>query len=412
MERAPTALPVEREELLPTGLVVSLLIGLGAVALSRPVLAFVACTLALVCAVGLLWLRFGLARVRYGRVLQPTHVFPGEPVTLELVLENAKLLPLPWIEVQDEFPAHLVVEGVQLERTPRFDRRLLRTLFSVGARERVRRRYQVRALRRGLYRFGPATLVTGDPFGLARTRRDWAWPNDLVVYPALRPLASFGLPAEHPLGEATPLRPLLEDPLQVRGVRPYQPGDPPRRIHWRATARTGELQVRVLERRASPTVALFLDVNTFEYFWEGVRPHDLEWAISLCASLADWGLDAGYQVGLWVNAPLVGGERFIRILPSSHPRQLQRILEALALLVPHTGYRIETLLRAELRVLPQGATIVLVTAQMTDPLRRTLLALQRQGYAVALVAVGVPAGLSPRRGLAVYELGVADAPVT
>ncbi len=412
MERAPTALPVEREELLPTGLVTGLLVGLAAVALGRPVLAFCGFTLGLLCAVGLLWLRFGLAGVRYGRVLYPTRVFPGEPVTLELVLENAKLLPLPWVEVQDEFPAQLAVEGVHLERTPKSDRCLLRTLFSVGARERVRRRYQARALRRGLYRFGPATLVTGDPFGLARARAERPVRSELVVYPELQPLASFGLPAEHPLGEATPLRPLLEDPLQVRGVRPYQLGDPPRRIHWRATARTGELQVRVLERRASPTVALFLDVNTFEYFWEGVRPHDLEWAISLCTSLAQWGLDAGYQVGLWVNAPLAGGERFIRILPSSHRRQLQRILEALALLVPHTGYRIETLLRSELRVLPQGATIVLVTAQMTDPLRRTLLALRRQGYAVALVAVGVPSGLAPQRGLAVYELGVADASVT
>ena len=74
------------------------------------------------------------------------------------------------------------------------------------------------------------------------------------------------------------------------------------------------------------------------------------------------------------------------------------------MLVPHTGYRLEALLATEARLLPGGSTIVVVTALVTDPLRRTLLALWRQGYGIALLAVACEAGLPARRGLVVYEL--------
>ncbi|MDW8060192.1 MAG: DUF58 domain-containing protein [Thermomicrobium sp.] len=404
MDEAPVVVPLEREEVLPGALVASALLGLAGVALARPVLAFVAFSVATVLALALLWRRLGFRAVRYWRTVEPAQVFPGETVTLSLVLENAKPLPLPWVEVMEEVPAALALPGVSLEPSPKPGRKVLRTLLSVGAAERVHRRYTARALRRGVYRFGPTVLTTGDPFGLARTRREVEPGTTLLVYPELRPIESFGLPAERPLGDAVPLHPLLEDPLRIEGVRPYQPGDPPRRIHWRATARLGDLRTRLLERTAMPALALFLDVNTFEHFWEGIRPGELEWAISLTASLAAWGLDQGFPVGLWVNAPLVGGERLVRILPSRHPRQLRRLLEALAMLVPHTGHRIEALLAAEAQLLPRGSTVVVVTALVTDGLRRTLLALRQAGYGIALLAVACEAGLPPRRGLAVYEL--------
>jgi uncharacterized protein (DUF58 family) len=204
VESAPTVVPVEREELLPAGILASVVLGGAAVALGRPILALVAFAVTIVLGLGLLWLRFGFYRVRYWRQLQPDHVFPGEPVTLSLVLENAKPLPLPWVEVVEELPAALVIEGQQLEPSPKPERKVLRTLLSVGIAERVQRRYPARARRRGFYRLGPARLTTGDPFGLARARLEIEPGGTLLVYPEIRPLESFGLPAEHPLGDATP----------------------------------------------------------------------------------------------------------------------------------------------------------------------------------------------------------------
>ena len=105
-------------------------------------------------------------------------------------------------------------------------------------------------------------------------------------------MPALGLPVRQPLGDLHPLQPLVEDPLRVEGVRPYVAGDNPRRIHWRATARTGSMQVKRYERMASPTIALFVDTNTFEFFWEGQRLRCWNWqsarARSLAAHLLNW----------------------------------------------------------------------------------------------------------------------------
>jgi hypothetical protein len=79
------------------------------------------------------------------------------------------------------------------------------------------------------------------------------------------------------------------------------------------------------------------------------------------------------------------------------------MLEALALLIPHTGNRIENLIGAEARHLPWGATIVVVTGNVTSGLEETLARLFRSGHAITLLTFGGRQLELPRRpGLAVY----------
>jgi uncharacterized protein (DUF58 family) len=198
----------------------------------------------------------------------------------------------------------------------------------------------------------------------------------------------------------------MEDPLRFSGVRPYTPGDLPRRIHWRASARTGELQSKQFEPGALATLAIFLDVNTFERFWEGLDPQRLERAISATASLAAHGLEARRQVGVYANAPVPGRQRLLRIPPGRAPGQLARILEALALVVPYTGNRVEAMIALESRRLPWGSTIVVVTGYVTEGLESSLAALHRAGHAITLVSFSEqPTRLRSRPGFTVYQLG-------
>ena len=123
-------------------------------------------------------------------------------------------------------------------------------LLSVRWYERVRRHYRVTCGARGFHAFGPATLRTGDVFGLATQEIDIPGEDYLLVYPKIVPLERLGLPARNPFGDV-PLRRqwLFEDPLRTVGVRDYRPGDSPRRLHWKATARApGQaLQVKLFE---------------------------------------------------------------------------------------------------------------------------------------------------------------------
>ena len=384
----------------------ALALGLIGLIARQPLLALLGVFVALVAVLTAIWQRYGLLEVRYSRSFSQSRAFPGEELLIDVGVENAKLLPLPWLEVEDEFPAGLEYAGVTLAISSKPKVKLFRTLFSLKPFERVRRRYRISCPARGAYMFGPARLSTGDPFGFASIDTEIELYDTLIVYPRVVPVTAFGLPANQPFGDLRPLRPLLEDPMRFSGVRPYSPGDLPRHIHWRASARTGALQTKQFEPGALATLALFLDVNTFEHFWEGLDPGRLERAISATASLAAHALDERRQVGLYANAPIPGRERLVRIAPGRAPAQLARILEALALLVPYTGNRVEAMIERETRRLPWGSTIVVVTGHVTSGLEAALAKLHRSGHAITLVSFSErPTELASRPGFAVYQIG-------
>lgn len=389
------------------------MLALVAVALRQPLLLVLAVALALVAGLARLWWRHGLSAVTYRRQFSTTRAFFGEEITCELITENDKPLPLVWLEVVDEFPAELDVVGASLEPSSKARVQLFRAFFSVGPYERVRRRYRIRCQARGYYRFGPATLTTGDLFGFSAREREIVGRDSFIVYPRVVPVTDIGLPARQPLGDARPVQPLVEDPLRFAGVHAYAPGDSLRRIHWRASARTGQLQSRDYERSADPVVALFLDTNTFEYLWEGFDPALLELAVTVTASLAAHALDEGRQVGVFANAPVGDGTafRFVRVAPGRHPAQLARILAALAVFVPGAGFRLEETLAREIARLPWGATVVVVTARVTAGLQRALSDLSRGGRRAVLVACGAEPALEPalRRRLTTYHIRETEA---
>ena len=376
-----------------------------AILLRQVLIALLAAAVGLTIAIVLLWQRYGMDRVSYTRSFSRSRAFPGEEVTLEITIENSKLLPLPWLEVIDEFPEALEFPDTNLEPSSVPGSDVLRTFFNVGPYERVRRRYRMVCPKRGFFGFGRVYLKTGDIFGFSSLEKQFERKDAMIVYPQIVPVTELGLPPKQPFGDEKPIRPLVEDPLRFRGVRPYAPGDPPRHLHWRATARTGELQSKQFEPSSLPTLAMFLDVNTFERFWEGLDPERLELAISATASLAAHGIDIGRQVGLYINAPMARGERTIRIGPSRHPSQLGRILDALAMLIPYTGNRVELLIAEEARRLPWGATVVVVTGHVTEGLEDELARLHRSGHAITLIAFGAQPDLAERPGFRVHWLG-------
>ena len=394
-------------------LAVAALTGLAAALLREPVLAVVAVAIALV-GLGLrLWWDHALDNLTYQRRFSASRAFFGDEVTVELTAINAKPLPLTRLEVVETTSPQVHVRGRQMERNPEAHGHLLRTMFSLGMYERVTHRYTMTCHRRGWHRFGPVTLAANDPFGMVVRRSQIDRTEGVLVYPRIVPVSELVVPARQPLGDRKPATPLVEDPMRMSGVRPYVPGDSPRRIHWRATARTGELQTRVFEPSATPMAAIFLDTITFSHLWEGQDSGMLELSVMVAASLAAQMLEGRYQVGMYANAPIPNHARAVRIPPGRRPGQLTHILEQLAMLVPAFGDRIETMIARELPRLPWGASVVIVTCRATADLQRTLLRLARSGsmQRFVVIAIGEQPPLLPelRRRVTVYHLGTEEA---
>jgi uncharacterized protein (DUF58 family) len=334
-----------------------------------------------------LWSRFCLSEVTYRRNFGVERLFFGEQTELLVEVTNAKPLPLAWLRCEDEIPLALELTPDERARHYLPSRRVLVNLFSLGLYQRVIRRYTVSGTQRGAWRFGPAQLVCGDIFGFRSQRKDLSDTDLLLVYPRLFTMPELGLDARHPIGDYQSRNRLIDDPLRLSGVREYLPGDNFRHIHWKATARRQELQTKVFEPSASRPLAIFINIRTYEERFAGINPELREFAISAGASIARWAQLRGETFGIYANSLMYAGRR-VRIAPSAHPQQLTRVLEALAYCVgvPHTT--IERVLQQEAGRLRNGTSIVLISATLSDGLRRVVAELQRRGFAVTLLGIG------------------------
>jgi uncharacterized protein (DUF58 family) len=379
--------------------------------LAHQPLAFLAALFAFV--IGLvpeIWYRFALHHLQVRQYLSPPRAFFGETVTLAISVENQKLLPLPWLEVEDEIPESLTLLTGRAAPSYKVNRAILVHTFSLWSFQRVTRRYHLRCTARGVHTFGPALVRSGDPFGwLIREERMQASAS-LLAYPLLAPIEAFGLPPRHPFGEQATPRRLLEDLLRVAGIREYAPGDDPRRIHWKATARVGELRSNIYEPSSQYRLFIFLDINTYKESWMGLDPEIQELTIAAAASISMWALDEYYVVGLLANSllmglsggnPSAGNEQGsfagsfahrVRIPMARGYQHREQILSALGRLLPYFGSPMDALLEAEAFDLPRGTTVLLLCAAavLREETVERLAEMRTRGLEVHLALTGDP----------------------
>jgi len=325
----------------------------------------------------LLWSRWALRRVVFERRLSAERGFVGDQVTLTQRVSNRKPLSLPSLQIDDSVPAQLAYpqNDVLPHALSRF--KTLRRWTPLRSYEAVSWSAVIRCDKRGLYEWGPVRLVASDAFGLETVEHEYIAPLRLVVYPELLALPELHLSARHPLGDARARRQLLADPSRTVGVRDYRRDDPFKAIHWGATARRGELQTRVYEPTTSLSIAILLNLDTFEHYWEGMRYDQVETMISAAATVATRASDERLSFGLYTNGASAGSGRLVRITPGRSYSQLEVVMQSLARLVPFSLMAFPTMLQRLAPSLDWGATVVLVNAVASEAIKAELLRLRR-----------------------------------
>ena len=231
-------------------------------------------------------------------------------------------------------------------------------------------------------------MTTGDIFGFFPRSRTFDDKDYLVVYPRLYGLDELGLPSRFPLGESKASTPLFEDPTQTIGLREYVPGAPFRHIHWKASARRQSLQIKVFEPSTTLQVALFLDVDRFAPGAGALGEETYESAISVAASLANHLIHRRTAVGLFVNAKQADGAGAVVTPPASGVDHLALILERLAKVTATRTEQFEKFFdTAFARSLPQGSTLLIVTAGLTGAMAARLRELRRKGSKIVIYGV-------------------------
>ncbi|MYT27830.1 MULTISPECIES: DUF58 domain-containing protein [unclassified Streptomyces] len=237
--------------------------------------------LPLVCVLVLYRTRY---RVAGSRTLAPARVPAAAEARVRLRVENVARLPTGVLMLQDRVP-------YVLGPRPRF---VLDRVEPGGHREVS---YRVRSDLRGRYPLGPLQLRLSDPFGMCELTRSFSTFDTLTVVPRVEPLPPVRLAGEaagYGDGHRRSLALAGEDDIIPRG---YRHGDDLRRVHWRSTARHGELMVRREEQPQKTRCTVLLDTRAVAH--EGTGPDSgFEWAVAGAASVALHLLERGFSVRL------------------------------------------------------------------------------------------------------------------
>lgn len=334
------------------------------------------------------WKRWALKGVSYRRKWVYRRGFPGERTQVRVEVQNRKWLPLSWLRVSDPWPRNAGIinrEVVSPSHLPEQD--TLVNMYSLRWNERISRSYEIGFRQRGVYPVGPATIESGDLFGLYETSQTQPHPEYLTVFPEILSLADLGLPTDDPFGDKAARRRLFEDPNRPMGVRSYHPEDEFRRIHWPATARTGSLQVKVYQPVTSRVMVVCANIQTNPQPWLGTNTDLMEQVIKVSATMVYHGIQSGYSVGLVSNGCLAHADQPFRIPPGRSPDQLARLLMALAAVTPYATAQFEDFLVKSMPQVPYGATLLVISGLVTTTLCETLLRLKRYRAHITLVSL-------------------------
>lgn len=319
------------------------------------------------------WSRLSLGGVAVRRFTNNAYSQIGQRVDEIFELTNHGRLPKLWLELTDYSTLPFHDSSRVLSNLPR------------GSRRRWQVRTQCRV--RGRYRLGPLRVRTSDPLGLFVRELMLPATASITVYPATVALPHF-TPAISDLSgdERVRLRTHIVT-TNAASVRDYAPGDSQSRIHWLSTARTGRLMVKEFELDPSAHIWVFLDLhrepetaldwqiepvnlNTLPLLRSAgtssddeleIPPSTTEYAVTVAASILRHFIQRNRAVGFAAygqtreSIPIDRGER-----------QLNKILEVLAVLEAEGEYPLADFILSDGFHLSRNETLIVVTAD-PDP---------------------------------------------
>jgi len=240
-------------------------------------------------------------QLRCERQIIPARVAPGQPATVRVRLDNVSRISTGLLLAEETIP-------YSLGSRPRY---VLNGIERGGSREVS---YQLRSDLRGKFVIGPMRVRIADVFGLVELTANFASKNTLTVTPKIVPLtaaSTTGSWSSDGDGRTRMTAAAGDDDVIPRA---YRDGDELRRVHWRSTARYGELMVRREEQRWQDRAVVILDSRRSAHAGTGPSS-SFEFAVSAAASIGVHLARAGLDGHLLTDAgPLAGPAMFEDVL--------------------------------------------------------------------------------------------------
>ena len=338
------------------------------------IIAWLVAALLLLCR---LWTSLSLRGIALRRRTRTRRSQVGHVFRESFSLRRITWLPKLWLEIQD----HSTLPG----------HRASQIVPSLLRKREYRWEAATRCIARGEFLLGPMTVVSADPFGLFRSPRQLGATEKLIVYPMMVEIRRVQLPVGYLSGGDAQRQVTHQITTNASSIREYVPGDSMNRIHWRSTARLGELMVKEFELDPLVDIWLFSDFSARSSYDDGsvrrssrggyilptsarIPPASEEYSVVITASLAKHFLDDERVVGFGAYTP---NRQFV--LPDRGNRQLAMILGALAVARSTSEMSLREMLSLEAQEFTRGAALLIITSSLDTAWIAEAQVLQRRG---------------------------------
>ncbi len=312
------------------------------------------------------WTRYSLRKMAFRRTASVGRVQVGETFDERLMLDNISVMPKLWVQIADgsTLPGHRA--GY---------------VASMGGRKRATWRARTVCKQRGRFQLGPITATSGDPFGMFHRRKTLTAPRDLLVLPRVLPIGNFVLFAGGLPGRGRGSRRALHSTTNATTIRDYTVGDALNRIHWRSTAHYNRLMVKEFDLDPAMDAWIILDLHDEVQAGEG-EDSTVEYGVTIAATIATYLLHQDLSLGMIVNAE---HREFLSL--DRGVRQIERVLEMLAVVEPGSGPDLKEALALDAFHFGRNTVAVVITPSTSRDWHESLRHLQRRGVQVAVVGL-------------------------
>lgn len=242
----------------------------------------------------------------------------------------------------------------------------------------------IAARRRGVIDIGPLSISRGDPVGILRREVVWPEVQTIHVHPKTTAIPSTSAGLIRDL-EGLPTRDIVDSDLAFHAIRQYLPGDSPRHVHWKSTAKTGQLMVRQYEETRQSRMAVLLSTDGHG---EYASDDEFELAVSVAASLGAQAVRDGREIIVVAGAdrPEAARQEVVSVR-EIETRSLRTMLDGFAEIERGDRVsRLEDVARLTARRGPQMSIVFMVTGS-SMPLERLRTAAFAFGPDTAVVVV-------------------------
>jgi len=292
------------------------------------------------------------------------HIFTcGEDIVCDLKIMNAVSLPVPYIQVHSAAEAygHKAYTG---------------SFFSMSASEDNWETVRLRFPARGIYPLGRITVTVWDLFRIVRYQTSIDTGLTVKVYPRLHAIRGLFPGASDIYRDTYASHGKNENQYTMQDIRGYRDGDSLKRVHWKVSAKRGELFVKNYEKVTGTETALFIDMHEGNYeYGEEAEERIIDTALSIVQNM----IRRHVEMNVYINAahgthfPVHSSQGFEELLEYCLTQRSDGTMDFLEFLQQYY-YQI-----------PRTSAITIVLAAVTPRIAHNILGVKKGGYAVHIV---------------------------